>query len=169
MKFQPTSRPYWMALWILLVATVSLAKKVAKKEENYFKRVSTFLPCSQIDQTCDTDDETNAETVWYFTKDDSIYLVYTDSERKVLGFVDITDPIYPRADGTVALEGEPTTVRVIGDYGTYRIYSYILLYSKLSLGLPLSRINAIFSHCRGQHLPKLRRSLRLPYGCEFDR
>ncbi len=110
-----------MALLILLVATVSFAKK----EENYFKRVSTFLPCEQIDPTCNTDDETNAETVWYFTKDDSIYLVYTDSEREVLGFVDITDPSNPVADGTVDLAGEPTTVRVIGDYGTYKIYSYI--------------------------------------------
>ncbi len=79
-----------------------------------FNRISTFSICEQIDPDCNTDDATNAETIWYF----GTSLVYTDSESENLGFVDISDPAEPKADGTVSLGGEPTTVRVIdGKYG----------------------------------------------------
>ena len=77
-----------------------------------FKRVSSFLVCSQIDATCDTDDETAAEIVAAST--DGNTLIYTDSPAEVLGFVDISDPTAPLADGTVALAGEPTSVAVAG-------------------------------------------------------
>lgn len=64
---------------------------------------------------CSTaDTETNAETVWV-TKDSST-LAYSDSLAGQVGFVDITDPAVPAAAGTVALGGEPTTVRIHGDY-----------------------------------------------------
>ena len=49
------------------------------------------------------------------TKDSST-LAYSDSEAGQVGFVDITDPAMPAAAGTVALGGEPTTVRIHGDY-----------------------------------------------------
>ena len=120
MKVSPNSRPFLVGLWILLIAAVSFAKK-----EPYFERVSTFLACQQLDANCDTDAEATAETVWYFTRDDKTCLVYTDSEQEALGFVDITDPSNPIAGGSVALGGEPTTVRVIGDYGEYGNPSHV--------------------------------------------
>jgi hypothetical protein len=93
-----------------------------------FNRIATFNICEQIDVTCNTDIATNAETVWYFEKQDSSTtdsesdslhcLVYTNSESQNLGFVDITNPFQPKAAGEVDLGGEPTTVRVIGNYGT---------------------------------------------------
>lgn len=43
-------------------------------------------------------------------------LIYTDSESGLIGFVDITDPANPKEDGTVALDGEPTSVAVRGPY-----------------------------------------------------
>jgi len=43
-------------------------------------------------------------------------LVYTDSESKLIGFVDITDPANPVEDGVVLLDGEPTAVAVHGRY-----------------------------------------------------
>ena len=49
------------------------------------------------------------------TKDSST-LAYSDSQAGQVGFVDITDPAMPAAAGTVALGGEPTTVRIHGDY-----------------------------------------------------
>ena len=64
--------------------------------------------------TITADTETNAETVWV-TKDSST-LAYSDSQAGQVGFVDITDPAMPAAAGTVALGGEPTTVRIHGDY-----------------------------------------------------
>ena len=94
----------------------------------FFQRVSTFNVCEQIDPTCNTDIETSAETLWYYTTDSTtddddsslLKIVYTDSPGENLGFVDITDPSQPKADGILALGGEPTTVRVVGnDYGTY--------------------------------------------------
>jgi hypothetical protein len=42
-------------------------------------------------------------------------LVYTDSPGKQIGFVDITNPNNPQPTGVVALEGEPTSVDVLGD------------------------------------------------------
>ena len=106
---------FWMAAAAFL-SVVSTAEGAA-----LFNRISTFSICEQIDPSCNTDDATNAETLWYFTPSSGgINLVYTDSESDNLGFVDITDPSAPKADGTVSLGGEPTTVRVIDDkYGAY--------------------------------------------------
>jgi hypothetical protein len=58
--------------------------------------------------------ETVAEIV--AASDDGNLLVYTDSETENLGFVDITDPYQPVADGVVALAGEPTSVAVRGRF-----------------------------------------------------
>jgi hypothetical protein len=104
------------ALAILSVAVTTAVS--AAEGPALFHRVSTFNICEQIDPSCNTDEATNAETLWYFTTESGgTSLVYTDSERGSLGFVDITDPSKPKADGVVPLGGEPTTVRVIGDYG----------------------------------------------------
>lgn len=46
--------------------------------------------------------------------EDGMTLVYSDSPGKGIGFVDITDPAAPKPAGYVALEGEPTSVTVIG-------------------------------------------------------
>jgi hypothetical protein len=39
-------------------------------------------------------------------------LLYTDSATGVVGFVDVSDPATPVADGTVPIGGEPTSVAV---------------------------------------------------------
>jgi uncharacterized protein YjiK len=43
-------------------------------------------------------------------------LVYTDAATKNLGFIDITNPAKPVADGVVAMSGEPTSVAVAGRF-----------------------------------------------------
>ncbi len=78
-----------------------------------FNRIASFPVCSQIDAACDDDTTTAAEIVAVST--DGMTLVYSDSPREVIGFVDITDPSTPVADGTFALAGEPTSVTVMGD------------------------------------------------------
>ncbi len=83
-------------------------------EEKSFNRIASFLVCSQADPTCDTDTETAAEIV--AASVDGMTLVYSDSPTEQIGFVDITDPSDPQADGTLALTGEPTSVAVKGDY-----------------------------------------------------
>lgn len=82
--------------------------------DKHFNRVATFAVCSQIDENCDTDTETVAEIVAAST--DGMTLIYTDSPGEQVGFVDIADPSKPAAAGTVALDGEPTSVAVNGDY-----------------------------------------------------
>ncbi|SMF08748.1 Uncharacterized conserved protein [Alteromonadaceae bacterium Bs31] len=79
-----------------------------------FNRISSFLVCSQLDENCDTDEETSAEIA--AVSSDGNTLVYTDSPMEVLGFVDIKNPSKPQAAGTLALSGEPTSVAVKGDY-----------------------------------------------------
>jgi DNA-binding beta-propeller fold protein YncE len=46
--------------------------------------------------------------------DDGQVLIYTDSLGKQLGFVDISDPKAPKGAGVLALDGEPTSVSVVG-------------------------------------------------------
>ena len=41
-------------------------------------------------------------------------VVYTDSPGERLGFIDITDPSKPRPSGTLAVDGEPTSVAHLG-------------------------------------------------------
>lgn len=79
--------------------------------ERNFNRVSSFLVCSQIDANCDDDTETSAEIA--AVSEDGMTLLYSDSPREVLGFVDITDPAAPVAAGVYNdLGGEPTSVAV---------------------------------------------------------
>ncbi|WP_299639271.1 esterase-like activity of phytase family protein [Devosia sp.] len=47
--------------------------------------------------------------------EDGMTLVYSDSPGKGIGFIDITDPKAPKAAGYVAMDGEPTSVTVVGD------------------------------------------------------
>jgi hypothetical protein len=115
----------------LLVAATS-AYPTAVDDQQYFRRISTFNICEQLDPTCNTDVATNAETVWYYEdkNDNTFRIVYTNSEGENLGFVDISDPTNPKGIGEVPLGGEPTTVRIIGNYGTL-----LSLFSLLSVSV----------------------------------
>ena len=77
-----------------------------------FNRVSTFPICTQIDGTCNTDTRTMAEIV--VAANNGMTLVYADSKQENIGFVDISDPTDPLPDGVVQVDGEPTSVAVLG-------------------------------------------------------
>lgn len=79
-----------------------------------FNRLATFPVCQQIAADCNTDEETAAEIV--AASGDGNTLIYTDSPQNAIGFVDITNPAMPLAAGTLALNGEPTSVAVLGDW-----------------------------------------------------
>jgi len=83
-------------------------------ESMNFNRISTFPICSQIEANCDTNIETVAEIV--VASDDGMTLIYSDSQQKNVGFVDVTDAHSPKALGVTMLTGEPTSVAVLGDY-----------------------------------------------------
>lgn len=84
-----------------------------------FNRVASFLVCSQTEAACDTDVETAAEIV--AASADGLTLIYTDSPKEELGFVDITDPANPAGIAAVALSGEPTSVAVTNGYAVVGI------------------------------------------------
>jgi hypothetical protein len=85
----------------------------------FFNRTATFPVCSQIGSSCETDVETAAEIV--AASEDGMTLVYTNSPRGEIGFVDITNPMTPVALGALAMGGEPTSVTVLGAYALVAI------------------------------------------------
>jgi DNA-binding beta-propeller fold protein YncE len=98
-----------------LAAAVSLAllgqsSTVSAQSAPYFERIASF----PVFLNTDIGQETVAEIVAAST--DGTLLIYTDSEGENVGFVDITDPGAPKPGGIVALDGEPTSVAVVGNH-----------------------------------------------------
>ncbi|WP_040158272.1 esterase-like activity of phytase family protein [Nigerium massiliense] len=75
------------------------------RQERVFNRVSTFGAYSNAaDPTKEAVSEISTVTK------DGRTAIYTDAAGKRIGFVDISDPNHPRGTGTVAVDGEPTSV-----------------------------------------------------------
>jgi hypothetical protein len=79
-----------------------------------FNRVSTFNVCTQVGASCESDAETAAEIV--AASEDGRTLIYTNSPKGEIGFVDIADPANPVGIGQLDMGGEPTSVAVLGKY-----------------------------------------------------
>lgn len=112
-----------LALSTLLVAcgggsddTPSVPRLAASVSDNtqFFNRVATFAVCEQIGSSCEAREETAAEIVAAST--DGMTLIYTNSPKDEVGFVDITDPSAPVALGALAMGGEPTSITVQGNH-----------------------------------------------------
>ena len=80
----------------------------------HFNRVATFTVCTQPGSSCESATAVNAEIVAAST--DGMTLIYTSGLSKQIGFVDITDPAAPVGLGSLAMDGEPTSVAVVGAY-----------------------------------------------------
>lgn len=78
----------------------------------FFNRTATFTVCSQIGASCESGDTTAAEIV--AASDDGMTLIYSNSPKGEIGFVDITDVKAPKPLGALAMGGEPTSVAVLG-------------------------------------------------------
>ncbi|HEV2558946.1 MAG TPA: esterase-like activity of phytase family protein [Microvirga sp.] len=98
--------PVRPALAAALLAGAALPASAAP----LFDRIASFPIVQNL--TGDAKGETVAEII--AASEDGRLLVYTDSPRKALGFIDIADPRNPKAGGTLALGGEPTSVKVLG-------------------------------------------------------
>jgi hypothetical protein len=83
-------------------------------DTQFFNRVATFAVCEQIGSSCEARVKTAAEIV--AASADGMTLIYTNSPKGEVGFVDITDPSTPTALGALAMGGEPTSITVKGDY-----------------------------------------------------
>ncbi len=80
----------------------------------FFNRVASFAVCSQVGASCESDDVTAAEIV--AASGDGMTLIYTNSPKGEVGFIDIANPAAPAAKGALAMGGEPTSVTVLGSY-----------------------------------------------------
>ncbi len=79
-----------------------------------FKRIASWSPANNLSSEQDSSTETSAEIITVGRQ--GMQLIYSDSPRNGLGFIDITNPTAPKAAGFVSLQGEPTSVTAAGDY-----------------------------------------------------
>ncbi len=91
-----------------LLSGTALSASVAE----YFDRIASFPITLNLPKDGDQKADTVAEII--AASEDGKLLIYTDSPRKALGFIDITDPANPQAGGSLGLSGEPTSVKVVG-------------------------------------------------------
>lgn len=78
----------------------------------FFNRTATFNVCSQTGSSCESNTATAAEIV--AASEDGLTLIYSNSPRGEIGFVDIRNAAAPAPLGALAMGGEPTSVAVLG-------------------------------------------------------
>ncbi|UVC10104.1 esterase-like activity of phytase family protein [Rhizobium sp. TH2] len=95
------------AVAILLASTAAIAHS-----EPVFNRIASFAVADNTPADVDAKSVTSAEII--AATEDGNTLVYTSSPLKAVGLIDITDARAPKALGSVMLDGEPTSVAIIG-------------------------------------------------------
>ena len=97
---------------LLLASAATLAAAAPALAEPFFERVASFPVALNLPAGADPATPTSAEIV--AASGDGMTLVYTDSPNRAVGFVDITDPAAPAPLGSLAFDGEPTAVSILG-------------------------------------------------------
>lgn len=92
---------------VLLAVTAGLMASSAYAAP-VFNRIASF----PVELNSPDAETSSAEIVT--ASDDGMWLVYSDSPAGGIGFIDITDPKAPKAAGFLSLDGEPTSVTIIG-------------------------------------------------------
>jgi len=95
-----------------LSSALALAAGGALSQEMNFNRIASFAVVENMAEGEDITRESSPEII--DVTDDGMTLVYTDSPLGVVGMIDITDPANPAPLGNIALDGEPTSVAIIG-------------------------------------------------------
>ncbi|WYL56355.1 esterase-like activity of phytase family protein (plasmid) [Aminobacter sp. P9b] len=98
----------------LLLLTTALAASAALPAHaaEVFNRVATFPVSQNLPADVDAATPTSSEIIT--ATEDGMTLVYSDSPLGAVGFIDLTDPKAPKAAGIVKIDGEPTSVTVLG-------------------------------------------------------
>ena len=92
----------------ILAASLLAGTALPAHAEMVFNRIASFPVALNAPDA----EETSSEII--AASDDGMLLVYSDSPAGGIGFIDITDPKTPKADGFLALDGEPTSVTIAG-------------------------------------------------------
>ena len=80
--------------------------------EPHFNRIAAFPVPLNLPEGADPPTATSAEII--AASGDGMTLVYTDSPNRAIGLIDIADPAAPKPLGSLALDGEPTSVSILG-------------------------------------------------------
>lgn len=94
------------------LAAALLGSTVAASADPVFNRIASFPVNTNLPAGTDGKTETSAEII--AATADGMMLVYSDSPLGGVGFIDITDAAAPKPAGFVGLDGEPTSVAVLG-------------------------------------------------------
>ncbi|WP_404403134.1 esterase-like activity of phytase family protein [Pelagibacterium halotolerans] len=97
------------ATLLTAVAAGLLASVAMPVNAQVFNRIASF----EVALNAPEAEATSSEII--AASEDGMTIVYSDSPGSGIGFVDISDPANPQAAGYVAVDGEPTSVTVIGD------------------------------------------------------
>jgi Esterase-like activity of phytase len=100
------------SLTAALAAVLAASTASAVSAEPVFNRIASFAVADNLPEGVDKATPTSSEII--SASEDGNTLVYSDSPNKAIGFIDITDAKAPKAGGTVAFEGEPTSVTFAG-------------------------------------------------------
>ena len=92
-----------------LAGTLLLGTAVPAHAEMVFNRIASFPVALNAPDA----EETSSEIIT--ASEDGMMLVYSDSPAGGIGFIDITDASAPKPAGFLALDGEPTSVTIVGD------------------------------------------------------
>jgi hypothetical protein len=93
-------------------AAASPSSASAQSPTQNFNRIATFEVTRNLPAGSDAKTKTLAEIVT--VSDDGRTLAYTDGEQNAIGFIDITDAAAPKPAGLVKVEGEATSVAIVG-------------------------------------------------------
>ncbi|PSJ52125.1 esterase-like activity of phytase family protein [Kumtagia ephedrae] len=102
-----STKPRLLALTATLLASAALPAHA----DMMFNRVATFAVAENLPEA-DRKSPTSSEII--AASEDGNTLVYSDSPHGGIGIIDITDPKAPKAGGYVKIDGEPTSVVVVG-------------------------------------------------------
>lgn len=99
---------------ILIAMSAALAASVSlpAHADMMFNRVASFAVADNLPADADPATETSSEII--AASEDGDTLVYSDSPLGAVGFIDISDPRAPKTGGIVKIDGEPTSVAVVG-------------------------------------------------------
>jgi hypothetical protein len=102
-----------MPSFVSRLSMLALAIAATGAHADQFNRIASF-PVSQNLPAADINQETSAEIITATA--DGQMLVYSDSPRGGLGFIDIRQAEQPKPAGFLNLDGEPTSVSALGNH-----------------------------------------------------
>jgi len=97
---------------IAIAAALAAVAPLPAQADMMFNRIASFAVADNLPADADRSKPTSSEIV--AASEDGMMLAYSDSPYGAVGFVDIADPKAPKAGGIVKIDGEPTSVVIVG-------------------------------------------------------